>query len=528
MRKPPRLLALAVLAVFALSLIAGCGGKEAAQTEKGTTLVFAQGSDPRGLDPAFVDDGESAKVIVNVFENLVQYKPGSTEIQPGLATEWESSPDGKVWTFKLRQGVKFHDGTPFNAEAVKFSVERQLPPNRTDDMPYASFVFGQVDKVEVVDEYTVKFILKEPYAPFLANMAMCLAAPIVSPAAVKKYGDDFIEHPVGTGPFKFVKWDKGQQIVLERNNEYWGEKAKVDKLVFKFTKENAVRASELMTGAVDAMDGVDPNDVKRLEEAGMKVIKDPGMNINYFAFFCNKKPFDNPKLRQAVSMAINRDNLTNYLYQGFAQTANGPLPSFMPGYDPNLKPLPYDPEKAKALLKECGYDEAHPLKITIMAYTNPRPYNPVGGEKLAAAIQADLLKVGVQSEIKTYPWKEYKDALFKAEDGDCFVYGWIGDNGDPDNFLSLLDSNEIAGSLNAAKYANPRVDQLLKEGRREMDPAKRAKIYSDLQKIILEDAPWVYLTHATMLAAYRPEVQGFAVHPTGVIFFKDVTKTTAK
>ncbi len=520
MSRVSKILAIVLAIALLGSALAGCGGKGTEQAKE-KTFVFAQGSDPRGLDPAYVDDGESAKVIVNVFENLVQYKEGSTEIEPGLATEWSCSPDGKEWTFKLRQGVKFHDGTPFNAEAVKFSVERQLPPNRTDDMPYASFTFGPVQKVEVVDEYTVKFILNAPYAPFLANLAMSLAAPIVSPAAVQKYGADFIKNPVGTGPFKFVKWEPGQQIVLERNEEYWGQKPAIDKLVFKFTKENSVRASELITGAIDAMDGVDPNDVKKLEEAGMKVIKDPGMNINYFAFFTHKKPFDNVKLRQAVSMAINRDNLSQYLYQGYATTANGPLPSFMPGYDPNLKPLPYDPEKAKQLLAEAGYPNG--LKITIMAYTNPRPYNPVA-DKLAAAIQADLLKIGIQSEIKTWPWKEYKDALFKAEEGDCFLYGWIGDNGDPDNFLSLFDSNEIESSLNSAKYKNPKVDELLKQGREEMDPAKRAQIYSELQKIVLEEAPWVYLTHATSMAAYRPDVKGFKLHPTGTIFFKGVDK----
>ena len=524
MRRRSRVWSLLVLVIFVLPLVFGCGGGQAPQQAKEQTIVFAQGSDPRGLDPAYVDDGESAKVIVNILENLVRYKEDSTEIQPWLATDWEMSPDGKGWTFKLRKGVKFHDGTPFNAEAVKFSVERQLPPNRTDDMPYASFTFGPVDRVEVVDEYTVKFVLKEPYAPFLANLAMCLAAPIVSPTAVKKYGDDFIEHPVGTGPYRFVKWDKGQQIVLERNPDYWGEPPKADKVVFKFTKENSVRASELITGAIDAMDGVDPNDVKKLEDNGIKVIKDPGMNINYFAFFCDRPPFNNPKLRQAVSMAINRERLAKYLYQGYAQVANGPLPSFMPGYDPNLKPLPYDPERAKALLRECGYTEAKPLKITLLAYTNPRPYNPVGGDKLAAAIQADLMKVGIQSEIKTYPWKEYKDAVFKAQDGHCFVYGWIGDNGDPDNFLSLFDSREIQSSLNAAKYGNPRVDELLVKGRRTLDPAERAKIYSELQKIVLEDAPWVFLTHATSMAAYRPEVCNFKLHPTGVIWFDDVYK----
>lgn len=508
-------------------LLAGCGGggekaKEEGGAAKDMTLVYAQGSDPRGLDPAFVDDGESAKIICNIYEGLVKYKADSTEIEPCLATEWSSSEGGKEWTFKLRQGVKFQDGTDFNAEAVKFSVDRQLPPKRTDDMPYASFTFGPVQKVEVVDSHTVKFILDQPYAPFLANLAMAMAAPIVSPAAVQKAGGGNInETPVGTGPFKFVKWEKGQQVALERNEQYWGEKPKASKVVFKFTKENSVRASELMTGAIDMMDGVDPNDVKKLEDSGIKVIKNPGMNINYLGFFTHKAPFNDVKMRQAVSQAINRQHLVDYLYQGLADVASGPLPKFMPGYDGSLKPLDYDPEKAKALLKEAGYKGQ---KLVIITYSNPRPYNPVGGDKLAAAIQQDLMKVGITTEIKTYPWKEYKDALFKAQDGDMFTYGWIGDNGDPDNFLTLLDSKEIAGSLNSAKYHNPQVDKLLVDGRQNMDPAKRQQIYSELQKIILVDAPWVYLSHSLDMAAYSKNVENFNLHPTGVVFLKGTGK----
>lgn len=271
------MLLVSLLAVALVGCVGGDNKEKAAETAKQKIFVFDQGSDPRGLDPAYVDDGESANPIVNIYDGLVRYKPGNTEIEPALATEWSSSPDGKEWTFKLRQGVKFHDGTPFNADAVVFSVSRQLPPQRTDAMPYASFTFGPVQKVEKVDDYTVKFILSEPYAPFLANLAMALAAPIVSPAAVEKYGDKFIENPVGTGPFKFVEWKKGQQIVLEANKEYWDGAPKLDKLVYKIVKENSVRASELRTGGIQAMNGVDPNDVKMLEEAGVTVIKNPGV-----------------------------------------------------------------------------------------------------------------------------------------------------------------------------------------------------------------------------------------------------------
>lgn len=511
---------LLVLVFVASLLTAGCGGSKSTGGAA-NVLVFAQGSDPRGLDPAYVDDGESAKIITQVFEGLVRYKPGSTEIQPLLATEWSNSADGKEWTFKLRQGVKFHDGTPFNAQAVKFSIERQLPPNRKEDMPYAEFTFDGITKVEAIDDYTVKITLEKPSAPFLANLAMGLAAPIVSPEAVKKYGDKFIENPVGTGPYKFVKWEKGQQIELAAFDGYWGDKPQMAKVVYKFTKENSVRASDLMTGSTDIMDGVDTNDIKTLEAKGMTLIKSPGMNINYMGFYTYKKPFDNPKLRQALSMAINRQYLVDYLYQGQATLPNSVLPSFIPGYDKEAKPYGYNPDDAKKLLAEAGY--ANGFEFTAITYSNPRPYNPVNGEKLAAAVQADLAKIGVKMNIKSYPWKEYKQVLKNGE-GDAYFYGWIGDNGDADNFLMLLETAQIKGSLNASKYSNPKLDQLLAEGRTTMDPAQRAVIYGQAQRLINQEAPWVLISHSVDMAAYRPNIKGFALHPTGIHWLNIVSK----
>jgi peptide/nickel transport system substrate-binding protein len=505
--------------LLASVVIAGCGGSKSGSA--GKALIFAQGSDPRGLDPAYVDDGESAKIMTQIFEGLIRYKPGNTEIQPALATEWSVSQDGKEWTFKLRQGVKFQDGTPFNAAAVKFSIERQLPPNRKDDMPYADFTFAGVTKVEVVDDYTVKIVLEKPSAPFLANMAMALAAPIVSPEAVKKYGDKFIENPVGTGPYKFVKWDKGQQIELTAFDGYWGDKPKIAKVVYKFTKENSVRASDLMTGASDIMDGVDTNDIATLEGKGMKILKSPGMNINYMGFYTNKAPFNNLDLRKAISMAINRQNLVDFLYQGNATLPNSPLPDFIPGYSKTVKPYDYNVDEAKKLLAAAGY--ANGFEFTAITYSNPRPYNPANGEKLAAAVQADLAKIGVKMNIKSYPWKEYKEA-YKNGEGDAYFMGWIGDNGDPDNFLMLLESAQIKGSLNISKYSNPKFDALMEQGRLTMDPAQRAVIYGELQQIAVEDAPWVLISHSIDMAAQRPEVQGFALHPTGVHWLSIVSK----
>lgn len=524
-----RIVGLVLVVVFSLSaILTGCTGTAASNDKP---FIFAQGADPRGLDPAFVDDGESSKIICNVYEGLLKYKTGSTELEPCLADSWTISDDGKVYTFKLHKGIKFHDGTPFNAEAVKYSVDRQLPPNATEDMPYASFTFGPVQKVDVIDDLTVQFTLSAPYTPFLANLAMSLAAPIVSPTAVKAATavaeattagaiGNLNENPVGTGPFKFVKWDKAQSITLVRNEDYWGEKAKISKLVFKFTKENSVRASELATGAVDAIDGIDPNNVKMLEDAKMVLFKDQGMNINYMYFNCSRAPFNDPKLREAVSYAINREELVKFLYQGYASVSDSQLPSFMPGFDKTVKPYGYDPEKAKALLKEIGKEN---LEIKMISYPNPRPYNSVNGQKLAEAVQGYLAKVGIKAAIDLYEWTDYKKRVGNGE-GDIGFYGWIGDNGDPDNFLSLLETKEIESTLNSAKYSNSKVDELLVKARSLPNGEDRNKVYMEIQQLVTKDAAWLPISNALTLAAYKPEVKGFAVHPTGNIFFMDVTK----
>lgn len=516
-----RYLVLLLTFIFVISiLLTGCSSSASKNESAKNILVFAQGADPRSLDPAYLDDSESSKITFQIYEGLVRYKTGKTEVEPSLATEWSVSPDGKEWTFKLRKNVKFHDGTPFNAEAVKFSIDRQLEPNRKNDMPYAKFVYEGVKSVQVIDEFTVKIVLDKPMAAFLANMAMPQGAPIVSPAAVKKYNGILSENPVGTGPYKFVKWEKAQYVELVAVDEYWGEKPKVKKAVYKFTKENSVRASDLITGSTDIMDGVDTNDVKKLESQNLTVIKQPGMNINYMGFFNDKGPFQNPEIRKAISMAINRQDLVDYLYLGMAKLPNSLLPDFIPGYSKTAKPYSYNPEEAKKILAKEGMAN---LEFTAITYSNPRPYNPVNGEKLATAIQAELAKIGVKMNIKSYPWTEYKQVLKQGE-GDAFFYGWTGDNGDADNFLMLLDSNQIKSSLNAARYSNPKYDQLLEKGRTTMDATERAVLYAQAQDILMADAPWVYISHGVALAAHRSNIKGFALHPIGKHWLNLVSK----
>ena len=517
----PAVLVLA-LALCAALVVTGCSQKTESQGSKaGTdtandTFTFAQGADPRGLDPARVDDLESGKVIQNIYEGLTRYAPDSTKIEPSLAESWEVSPDGLSYTFHLRKGVKFHDGTDFNADAVKFNIDRQLPPKVDDNMPYASFTFGTVKDVAVVDPNTVKINLTQKNTAFLANLAMGMAAPMVSPKALQENNNDVNEHPVGTGPYKFVKWNKGESVVLVRNDDYWGEKAKTKNIVFRIISDNSARVLALNNGEVDMIDGIDATVVNKIEEGGNKLFKAPGMNVNYMAFNTTAPTFKNAEARIAVAQTINKDELVKSLYQGYSEVANTILPTFMPGYDPAVKQVSYDPEAAKAAIAKLGIKKVH-----MITYSNPRPYNAATGAALAAAIQGYLQKVGVEATIDTFDWTTYKDKV-KAGDYDIAFYGWIGDNGDPDNFLNLLADKDP--NLNIARWQDPTYVDMIHKALATPNGADRDKQYAACEKYVAERAVWVPFSHAIALAAYRPNVSGFVYHVTGVVFLDKVEK----
>jgi peptide/nickel transport system substrate-binding protein len=252
----------------------------------------------------------------------------------------------------------------------------------------------------------------------------------------------------------------------------------------------------------------------------MTIFSEPGMNINYLGFNCARAPFNDAKLREALSYAINRKELVDFLYQGYADEAKTCLPSFIQGYKKDVASYEYNPEKAKQMLKELGKEN---LQVRMITYANPRPYNSVNGQKLAESIQNYLSKVGVTATIDTYQWTEYKDKLKQGE-GDIFFYGWNGDNGDADNFLSLLDSKEIASSLNSAQYSNAKVDGLLAKGRSIPNGQERNAVYGEIQDILAKDAPWVDISYQKLMAASAPNVKNFRIHPTGSAFFKNVDK----
>lgn len=516
------------LLLVLLVVLAACSGEEGASEEPADTdtsgdteeavpqtLVFGRGGDSVSLDPAIVTDGESFKVTENIFETLLNFGEQDTSVNPGLAKEWEVSEDGLTYTFHLQEGVKFHDGTDFNAEAVVKNVER-WKGGAEEKFYYFHSMFKSegediIKSVEAVDDYTVVFTLSRPQAPFLKNIAMSPFG-IASPTAFESAGDAFGDNPVGTGPFKFVEWKRNDSITVEKNEDYWQEGLpKLDKIIFRSIPDNSARLNALTTGEIDLADGINPSDAATVESnAELQLIERPSMNVGYLGLTTTRKPFDNALVRQAVNYAIDKQAIVDAFFQGRAEVAVNPMPSSISGYNEEIKGYPYDPEKAKELLAEAGYDGE---EIELWAMPVPRPYMP-DGQKVAEAIQKNLADVGIPSKIVTFEWATY---LEKAKNGeaDAFLLGWTGDNGDADNFLYTLLDKDTIGSNNYTYYSNEEVHELLISAQSETNEEKRNELYKQAQAIIHEDAPWVPLAHSTPLLAAKKGVTDYFPHPTG-------------
>ncbi len=489
------------------------------------TLITARGGDSAALDAAIVTDGESIKVTQQMFEGLLDYKPGTTEVQPKLAESYEVTPDGLTYTFKLKQGVKFSDGTDFNADAVVFNFNRWSDPKSEfkfegDSFDYYDSMFGPdgsrvIKEVTAVDASTVKFVLNKPQAPFLQNIAMPSFG-IGSPTAIKEKKDKFKSEPVGTGPFVFKEWQRNDSITLEKNPTYWQQGLpKLNKVVFKVIPDNSARLTALQNGEIDLMEGVNPDDLKTLEgNADLQKIVRASFNVGYLGFNTKKAPFDNPKVRQALSYAVNKDAIIQAFYGGLAEKATNPMPPSTLGYNKDVQDYPYDLEKAKSLLAEAGYANGLPNEMIFYAMPVARPYMP-DGKKVAEAIQADFAKIGVKTKIESPEWATYLDDVKKGDKEDLFMLGWTGDNGDPDNFLFTLLHKDAIGSNNYSFYSNEEVNKLLSEGQSETDNAKREELYKQAQVLIKQDAPWIPLVHSTPLLAGTAKLAGYTPSPTG-------------
>lgn len=519
-------------------ILAGCSGggngssNEPAASDSGAetassggTLIVGRGGDSAALDPAIVTDGESLKIAQQVFDPLLAYKTGTTEVEPALAESWEISDDALTYTFKLRQGVKFHDGTDFNAAAVVFNFDRWSDPKSKykfegDSFDYYDSMFGPEDarvikSVTAKDDYTVEFQLNNPQAPFLQNLAMP-AFSIASPAAVEKEGANFKSNPVGTGPFVFKEWKRSDSITLEKNKEYWQEGLpKMDQLIIRSIPDNTARFNALQNGEIDMMEDLSPDDLTTLESnPELQKFNRPPFNVAYLGFNVTKEPFNNPKVRVALNHAVDKKGIIDAFFAGQAEAAVNPIPPTLWGYNSNIKDYDYDLTKAKQLLAEAGYPNGIDKELTFYAMPVSRPYMP-DGRKVAEVIQASFAQIGVKVSIQSPEWATYLDDLSKGQKDDLFIIGWTGDNGDPDNFFyPLLDKDSIGGN-NYSQYDSEPLHKLLVQAQRETDQDARAKLYEQAQVIVKEDAPWVPLVHSTPLLAASAKLKGYTPSPTG-------------
>ncbi|NOX15146.1 MAG: ABC transporter substrate-binding protein [Epsilonproteobacteria bacterium] len=504
----------------------------------GGVLVFGRSGDSVSLDPGHVTDGESFYASTQVYNTLVQFKNGTTIMEPGLATSWDISKDGLTYTFHLRHGVYFHPTKfykkrdEFTADDVLFSLKRQYDKSAPFNKIGGAYRYWSamnmsniVKDVIKVNKFTVKVILKHPEAPFLSNMAMDFASILSKKYAMSllKEGkaDRLARYPVGTGPFVFKKWIKDDRIIFTANENYWGGKPYIKKLILKVITNSSVRAAELKVGSIQVMDFPNPAEIAQIAaNPNVKLIKQEGLNVGYLALNEEKVPaFKDVRVRRAINYAIDKKAIVKAIYAGFGKVAYSPIPPTMWSYNKNTKQYNYDPAKAKKLLKEAGYSH---LTFNIWAMPVARPYMP-NARKVAEAIQAYLAKVGVKVKIITYDWGTYLSKTANLEADSCLL-GWTGDNGDPDNFLDILLSAHAAQkpAQNRAAWKDKKFSALVAKAKVTTNMATRTKLYKEAQVVFGNQAPWVTIANSLVIEAVRKNVMNFKLDPMGKRRFNKV------
>ena len=488
-------------------------------------LVVGQIAEPKSLDPATVTAVNDFRILMNIYDGLVRYKDGALEVEPALAESWDISADGKTYTFKLRSGVKFQDGTNVDADAVKFNFDRMLddkhPFHNTGPFPL-SFFFSAIEKVEAVNSSTVRFTLNAPYAPFLSNLAYPTGL-IASPAAIKKYGKDFGRNPVGTGAFKFDTWKSNEAVIVSRNEGHWEGKAGTEAVIFRPITDGNTRVAEMLSGGIDMMVEVPPTSLAKFSGNNFAVAEQAGPHVWFLILNAKEGPFANKLVRQAANYAINKKAIVEDVLEGTAAIAAGPTPpAFAWAYNDALEPYPYDPAKAKALLKEAGVSNA---KLTF--YVTQGGSGMLDPVAMGTAIQADLSAVGFDVEIKTFEWNAFLGEVNPGLEGKADMAEMAGMTNDPDTlpYLALRTAAwPDKGGFNSGYYSNPKVDELLEAARSSTDQAERARLYKEMQTVVQEDAPWVFVANWKQNAVTSSKVQNFSLQPSFLLLLKDIQK----
>lgn len=519
--------------ILVLALVAALPGQAA------KTLLYCSEGSPEGFDPALYTSGTTFDASSRaVYNRLVEFVHGGTELEPGLAERWEVSEDGKEYTFHLRKGVKFHQTRffkptrDFNADDVVFSFKRQLDKNHPwhQYTPGASWEYFEsmsmptfVKDVVKVDEHRVKFILTAPQAPMVANLAMDFAS-IMS----KEYADSLEkqgkkemlnQQPVGTGPFLFLMYQKDAVIRYRAHPEYWAGKQPLDALIFAITTDASVRMQKLKAGECHIYPYPHPADIALINaDKNLKMLELQGLNVGYLAYNTQQPPFDQPEVRRALNMAINKQAILDAVFQGAGTVAKNPIPPTMWSYNEATVDDEYNPQKAKQMLVDAGVEN---LSMKVWAMPVQRPYNP-NARRMAEIIQSDFAKIGVEVSIVSYEWGEYLSRSKDVKRDGAILMGWTGDNGDPDNFLGILLNCDAVGSSNRAQWCNAEFDALIQEAKTLTDQAARAELYKKAQLLFKEQAPWATIAHSIVFKPMSTKVKNFVVDPLGYHRFDGV------
>jgi peptide/nickel transport system substrate-binding protein len=553
-------------------VLAACGGtgspaasadgsqaESAAPSEGGTaggTMIFAAAGDPAVIDGALVSDGESLRVVQQIFEGLMKLQIGTTDVEPNLATDYEASDDGLEYTFHLQEGVTFHDGEPFNAEAVKFNFDRWF--NFSGDLQSESLSYywltvfggyanpegenpgpddGIFSEARVDDEYTVTIVLNRPNSAFISALALPSFS-FASPAALEEFDADNVElteegsivvngtfgteHPTGTGPFKFVEWVPGDHITLERNDDYWGDPALLDELIIRPISDPSARLQALQSGDVDGMDFVQPAQFEDVRgDSSLQLMERPAFNVGYIGFNAATPPFDELEVRQAVAHAIDKQAIADAFYGGVGEPAKEFMPPTMPGYNDAIEDYPYDPDAARALLEDsscgvpCAIDFWYPTEVTRSYMPDPK----ANFDAMVTMLEDAGFEVNPHSSI----WgTEYIPAR-GAGQLPMYLLGWIGDFGDPDNWVGTFFRQPLPGFGTDQNDFMAEVQDVLSQAVEETDPDARAALYEEANQLIHELVPGVPYVHAKSALAFKASVTGYNPNPTQSELFSTVS-----
>ncbi len=493
----------------------------AAASGANDTLIQGRGGDSTALDPAIVTDGESARVCIPVYDTLTIIEGKSTKVVPWLAESW-TTPDSKVWTFKLRQGIKFHDGTDFNADAVVWNFDRWSKKDfkyryATQKYEYWDNEMSQlVASYRAVDPNTLELTLTQPSSLILVKLTI-FAFGIVSPTAVQAQGEKFATQngkPVGTGRFKFVTWVPNDKITVERNDDWWGGKAnlayteepKIKTLIFRSIPDNSARFAEFQAGTLDIADLAQTDIITLQGNPNYDIVPALSLSSGYIAFQQSVKPFDKLEVRQAIAHGVDWAAIVKNFYDKYAQVAAGFMPPAILGYDPNLKPYAFDQNLSKQLLAKAGVPDGFTTDFWYIPVI--RGYFP-DSKAIAEAISADLAKIGIKCNLKTEDWSAY---LTDRGEGKfpMWMLGWGSDNGDPDNYIGyhFLWANGKTPNKEDS-YNNPDLQKLLREGQVVSDPTQRAQIYQQAEQIVYNDVPRITVAYVTTPAVFPKYVKGW-------------------